>query len=127
MQIAIVFCLSAESRLISTTTYASRDDIDVVLKSVKTTFDTAKLKAADAPDSSAYQSLISLAGSLTSHLATVSRPLPRMIVFTMPTTYPALALSQRVYYTADRFDELIDENKIVHPAFCPKLIRGLSA
>jgi len=71
--------------------------------------------------------LITLGGSLISNLSTVARPLPRMITFDLATTYPALALSQRVYYVANRSDEIVDENKIVHPAFCPKEIRGLSS
>jgi len=40
---------------------------------------------------------------------------------------PALTLSQQIYYIADRSDEIIDENKIIHPAFCLREIRGLSA
>jgi len=83
--------------------------------------------SADAPDTTAHQKITILAGNLISYLSDVSRPLPRMVTFTLMASLPALTVSQRVYYTADRSDEIIDENKIVHPAFCMREIRGLSA
>lgn len=123
---AIVYCLAAESRIVASLTFVSRDDVSAMIKRVVAVFETAKVKSADAPDSSIYRSIITMSGSLIRHLTTTSYPLPRMITFSLSSSLPALALSQRIYYVADRSDELVDENKIVHPAFCPRSIRGLS-
>jgi len=127
VQMAIIFCLSTESRLISALTFTSRDDVEMLMGKMRNVFDVARVLAADAPDTSAYQKLTILAGNAISHLSDVSRPLPRMVTFELTASLPVLTVSQRVYYTADRSDEIIDENKIIHPAFCTREIRGLSA
>lgn len=127
VQIAIIFCLSTESRIIAALTFTSRDDIELMLSNVRNTFDIARLLSADAPDTSAYQQLTILAGSVINHLSSVSRPLPRMVKFSLLASLPSLTLSQRLYYNAERSDEIVAENKIVHPAFCMREIRGLSA
>lgn len=126
VQMAIVFCLSAESQIISKMLFVSRNDVDAMISVMKIAFDTARELAADAPDSSTYQALIGLSGALTSHLASVARPLPRMITFDLPISLPVLTLSNRIYYVTDRWEEIVLENKIVHPAFCPREIIGLS-
>lgn len=127
VQMAIVFCLSTESRIISELGFKSREDIELLIDKMKIAFDTARLLTADAPDTSAYQQLTNLAGALMAHLADVARPLPRMVTFELKAAMPALALSQYVYYEAGRWEEIVDENKVVHPLFCPRTIRGLSA
>lgn len=127
VQMAIIFCLSTESRMISVMKFNSRNDVETMINKMRGVFDTARLLSADAPDTSPYQKLTILAGNLINHLSDVSRPLPRMITFILTASLPALTLSQRLYYTAERSDEIIDENKIIHPAFCMREIRGLSA
>jgi len=127
VQMGIVYCLSAESRIISEMTFVSRNDVDLMIDKMKTAFDTARELVADAADSSAYRALIQLSGALTNHLANVSRPLPRMVTFDMRVVLPALTLSNRVYHDPTRWEEICDENKIVHPAFCPMSIVGLSS
>lgn len=126
VQAAIGFCLSAESRIIVTIEYERRDDVELAISVMKTAFDTAREMAADDIDSGGYQSLTYLAGALTNHLAANALKLPRTVRFNLKTTYPALALSQRVYYDASRSDELIAENRVINPAFCPRDITGLA-
>jgi len=127
VQSAIVYCLSTESRIIAGIEFKSRDDVEAMMKKMKAVFDTARELAADQEDSACYQSLTFLAGALTQHLATTARPLARMVKFTLPTNMPSLVLSQRLYYEASRSEELVEENKIIHPAFCLREIRGLAS
>lgn len=127
VQIAILFCLSAESRMITKIEFESRDDVEARMQASNLAFHTARDLAADMNDSSAYQSLTFLAGALTNHLANIARPLPRMVTFKMAIGLPALSLSNRIYYTAERWEEVVKENHIIHPAFCMKEIRGLSS
>lgn len=126
VQAAIGFCMGAESRTITTLEFTSRDDVEAMIATMKIAFDTARELASDALDSSSYQTLTFLAGALTNHLANISRPLPRIVTFRMAERTPALALSNRIYYTADRAEEIVAENHIIHPAFCPNEIRGLA-
>ena len=127
VQCAISFCLSVEAQLITNLEFTIRDDVDEMIRTMKSAFDIARDQAADGNDSSIYQQLTYLAGSLTAHLANVARPLPRMITFSPKATEPALVLSNRYYYDPERWEELVLENKIVHPAFCPRELRGLAS
>jgi hypothetical protein len=127
VQTATAYCLAAEARIIGDIEFKSRDDVDAMIQTMKAAFDTARDLAADSNDSSCYQTLTSLAGALTAYLANTSRPLPRMVTFKMATTLPALTLSQRIYYTANRWEEVVDENKTIHPAFMQRDIIGLAS
>lgn len=123
---SIIFCLSTESQMIASINYTNRDDVDLVLGKMRVAFDTARNIIATVDDPAPYQALLSLAGSLAHHLAMTALPLPRMITFTMPGPLPALAASYFVYYDATRWEELVDGNRIIHPAFCRRELRGLS-
>lgn len=126
VQMAVVFCLSAESRLISAATFVSRDDVESVINTMRAAFSFAREASADSVGSEAYRNLTFLAGALTNHLANTSLSLPRMVNLSMPKTLPALVISHRLYRDSSRWNELVDENKIVHPAFMPRQIRALS-
>lgn len=123
---AITFCLATESRMVANMTFVSRDDCEAMMKKMKIAFDAARDLAADAIDSNTYQTLTFLAGGLTNHLATSARPLPRMVNFNMALSLPSLAASHRIYYVADRAEELAAENHVIHPAFMPMALRGLN-
>lgn len=126
VQMGILFCLSTESRLIIKMEFTSRDDVEAMMNKMRDVFDIARVLSADAQDTTPYQKLTILAGNLISHLSDVARPLPRMVTFALAASFPSLTLSQRIYYTADRAEEIVAENKIIHPAFCMREIRGLS-
>jgi len=127
VQSGISFCLATEARMVSALTFVSRDDVELMMSRMKLAFDAARDKVADMSDSSVYRQLTYLAGALTNHLATKSRPLPSMVTFKMQANLPSLVFSQRVYYEASRADELAQENRIIHPAFCLRDMRGLGA
>jgi prophage DNA circulation protein len=71
--------------------------------------------------------VLKLHAAITMHLTETARPLPRMIAFQFNMTMPSVVLAQRLYADASRADELRAENKIVHPAFCPRQGLALSA
>ena len=73
-----------------------------------------------------YRALISLHASVTYHLYETARPLPQMLNFEFTQTRPTLVQSYRLYATASRADELRRENKVVHPAFSPRVGRALA-
>lgn len=127
VQMGIGFCLSVESQLITELEFNSRTDVDIMLKRMTAAFSTARELAADSDNSVFYQNLTRLGGSLINFLASESRPMPRMVQFNLPVPMPALALSHRIYYTAERWEEIVAENKIINPAFCPKSITGMSS
>lgn len=123
---AIIFCLSTESRLITTTEFVSRDDVEATMTRMRLAFDEARDIICEVDDPAPYQALLALGGSLMNHLSATALQLPRVVTFKLSAPFPALTASQMIYYEPDRWEELIDENQIVHPAFCSRELRGLS-
>jgi len=122
----IRLCLATEATIISTLDFVSRQDVENVKTTLQQPFADAEEIAADDMDQMTFQSLISLHGALTNHLVATARPLPRMLNYQFFTPLPSLVLAYRLYEDASRADEVRDENKVVHPAFCPVVGKALS-
>ena len=108
-------------------TFVSRGDVDTVIQSLIQPFEDAEEIAADSMDPATFQALVALHGAITNHLVKTALPLPRMLMFQFFDTLPSLVLAHRLYADAGRADELVAENKIVHPLFCPTVGRALSS
>jgi len=124
---AILYCLTTESVLLTGQTFKCSDDVIAMMKRMKAAFDAAREVAADAMDSATYQNVTYLAGSLINHLNLTALQLPKIVQFSYQTNLPSLFLANLIYQDTTRSDELIDENKVVHPLFMPLQIQGLSA
>ena len=108
-------------------TYISRQDVETVKASLRQPFNDAEEIAADDMDQAAFAALIALDAAVTNFLVTTARPLPRMIGYRFAASLPSLVLAYRLYQDASRADQLVQENKVVHPAFCPAIGLALSA
>jgi len=126
-QICILFVLAQEVRVLTETTFVSRDDVEIVQARMKNWFALAKELAADELDSASYQAVIDMAAACTRYLVDTARPLSRMVNYEINAVMPALALANYIYGDGSRSDEIVNENKVVHPAFCPISFRALSA
>ncbi|HEY2210278.1 MAG TPA: hypothetical protein VGH62_01420 [Bradyrhizobium sp.] len=127
MNFAVRMALAEEAQILAATTFASREDIDNYFNQINAAFDDAESVAANALDKVAYRALIALHAAVSDDLANRARPLPRMVSYTFPNRMPSLWMVQRLYYDASRNDELIGENKPVHPLFMPSSGVALSA
>lgn len=125
--VGIRFCLAFETFIISNMTFVSRQDVDALKHTIQTPFQEAEEIAADSMDQMTFQALISMHGALVNHLVQTARPLPQMLQFEFAQPMPSLVLAYRLYGDASRADELREENKVVHPAFCPPTGQALSA
>lgn len=123
---SIRFCLINEARIAAATTFASRDDVNRVLDRLDVAFDAAEIVAANSLDATAYRAIVSLHAAVAADLTARARKLPRIVTETFPARRPALWLANRLYGDASRADELIAENKPVHPAFVPQTVRVLA-
>jgi hypothetical protein len=123
---AIQYCLTTECIFITQMTFKSRDDVQVMMARMTNAFNQARDNAAERMDSATYQNLTYLAGSIINHLASVALTVPRLVRFTYNMSWPALSLANLIYQDTSRSDELIGENKTVHPLFCQRSIIGLS-
>ena len=119
-------CLATMAEVVAATSFISRQQVDAIKLRLLPPFQDAEEVAADEMDHMTFQSLISLHGALTNHLVQTGLPLPRMMYYQFYKTMPSLVLAYRLYDDASRCDELRNENKIVHPAFCPRLGEALS-
>jgi hypothetical protein len=112
-------CLAVIAEIVSDMTFVSRQQVDVIKTALQQPFQDAEEIAADEMDQMTFQTLISTNGELTNHLVQIALPLPRLLQYQFYSVMPSLVLAYRLYDDASRCDEVRDENKIVHPAFCP--------
>lgn len=124
---SVRFCLATEGEIIASMSFVSRQDVVAIKNGLQQPFAEAEEIAADDMDSMTYQALVGLHGAITNHLVETARPLPKMLKYRFADVLPTLVLAYRLYDDAGRADEVREENKIVHPAFCPITGQALSA
>lgn len=127
MGVCIGLCFSAQGTIISGMDFVSRQDVERIKNVIQVPFQEAEEAAADAMDQATYMALVQLHAAITNFLVETARPLPRMLNYQFASSYPSLVLAYKLYDDASRADEVRSENKIVHPAFCPRLGLALSA
>jgi prophage DNA circulation protein len=123
----IRLCLATEAAIIAAMDFVSRQDVEAIKRQLYQPFRDAQEIAADDMDQATFQALISLNGAMVNHLVATARPLPRMLNFQFFEPLPSLVMAYKLYDDASRCDELREENKVVHPAFCPPTGKALSA
>jgi prophage DNA circulation protein len=112
--------LASDARILAAMTFRSRDEVEDIALAVNAAFSQTAEVAADDLDAGTYMSIIGLHGAVTQHLAARGRLLPRVIIYSYQMVMPALRMAQRAYANAGRYQELIDENRVVHPLFMPR-------
>jgi prophage DNA circulation protein len=120
-------CLATECYILAGMTFISRQQVDEIKTALFQPFQDAEEIAADDMDQMTFQSLITLHGAITNHLVQTALPLPRMLQYQFFQVLPSLVMAYKFYDDASRADELRDENKVVHPAFCPLVGEALSS
>jgi prophage DNA circulation protein len=121
-----IMCLAGMARIITTTTFTSRDDVQLTIDLMRSALDPMKEVAADELPAETYQAVNNLGAAVMRHLARTELSLPRKIIYNAKQPKAGYALAYLIYADADRSDEIIRENKIVHPAFMPATVRVLS-
>jgi hypothetical protein len=124
---AIQYCLTTECILITQMTFTSRNDTQTMMKRMTDAFNIARDNAAERMDSATYQNLTYLAGSIVNYLNSTGLTLPRAVQFNYQVSWPSLTMANLIYHDASRAEEIAQENKVVHPLFCPRSITALSA
>jgi hypothetical protein len=119
--------LVTQAYIIANMTFISREQVSQIRATLQQPFFNAEEIAADEMDQMTFQSLIALHGAITNHLVQTALPLPRMLNYQFYAPLPSLVMAYKLYDDASRADELRDENKIVHPAFCPLSGEALSS
>lgn len=122
----INFTLASEARLLSGTTFASRDDVDAMRSEMNASFPPMEEVAADAMDQMTYQALVRCHAAVMLYLVETARPLPRMLRFSFAASLSTLGVAYKLYSDAGRGDEVRGENKVIHPAFMQRIGRALS-
>jgi prophage DNA circulation protein len=116
---AVNLVLATEARIIAYMNFQSREEVDRIADAMNAAFSEAETIAADDCDQGSYMVMINLHGTVVKLLADRGRMLPRIISYKYQMVMPALRMSQRAYATPSRYQDLINENQIVHPAFMP--------
>jgi prophage DNA circulation protein len=124
---SIHLALAQEGKIVTTMVFTSRQDVDALILAIQTPFNTAEEVAADTMSGADYIALIELRAAIVNHLVATARPLPSMLSYQFAQSLPTLIISQRLYGDASHYDEIRNENKVVHPAFCPMNGQALSS
>ena len=123
-QAGILFALITESKIVADMTFKSREDVQAMIVRMNEAFE--QVKNSETIDSTTYRRVIALGGALMYHLGQTELQLPRHVKYVLPAPQPALYVANRIYADASRYEEIVEENKIVHPAFCPRELNVLS-
>lgn len=124
---SVRMALVEEARILAATTFASRNQINRYVDLVRENFEAAILVAAGNMDNVAYQALLSLQNAVVNDLSTRALQLPRLINYSTPRRTGALYLSQRIYQDPTRVLEILNENDVIAPNFCPQQLQVLSS
>lgn len=124
---AIIFSFVEQCQIIAVMEFRSRTDVNLVIDKMVPIIDEIKLNRTESFLVSDYQNFVALSALLIQHLSATERQLPRILQLTFPANFPSLALANRIYADASRSDELIAENRTVHPAFMARDILALSS
>ena len=111
--------LVEQARILSATTFSSSNDVSAAIAANNTNFSGAEETVADSGDVGTYQAMIALHASVTRDLINRALQLPSLVTYSVPRSLPSLTLAKRLYGDSTRADELVAENKVIHPAFCP--------
>jgi prophage DNA circulation protein len=115
----INMALVEQARILSSTTFTSSNDVSAAIASNNANFIAAEETVADSGDVSTYQALVALHGSVTRDLINRALQLPSLVTYSFPRSLPSLVMAWRLYADSTRADELVAENKVIHPAFMP--------
>lgn len=124
--VGMVFSFVEQCTMISKIEFVSRSDVETMITRMNLVIEVLKLEVAELLDGMDYQQLTMLAASLVQHLASTERKLPQIVNVTMPRVRSSLSISNYFYADGHRSDEVINENKVINPVFCPRGIRVLS-
>jgi prophage DNA circulation protein len=122
----IQLALVTEARLIVAMTFRSRTDVESVRNTVNSGFAAAAESMADQMDAMTYRAVVALHAAVSFFLVETARPLPQMLNYRFAQPMTTLGIAHRLYADATRADEIRDENRIIHPLFCPMTGRALS-
>ena len=124
---SIQMALAQIGKIIAAMTFVSRQDVDAMITAIQGPFADAEETAADSMDSMTYRGLITLHAAIVDHLTTAARPLPEMLTYQFAAALPSIVISHKLYGDASRYDQIRDENKVVHPLFCPTIGQALAS
>jgi prophage DNA circulation protein len=123
---SIRFALVQSVRILAATDFTSRPQVDGYIDLMNAAFDAAETVAANRFDQASYRSLVQLHAAVTFDLVSRERTLPTIVFYNFAVPRPALWIANRLYGGEDRAQELVNENRPVHPAFMQMPVRALS-
>lgn len=115
-----------EAMASATVELRSRAEAEEMLARFNAAFDPAIDAAADAGEGDVYRGLRSVHASVVRRLLDDARPLPQLITYRFAKSMPSLVLAHRLYGDASRQVEIVEENRIMRPAFSPAEGKALS-
>lgn len=123
----INMALVEQARILAATAFTSSNDVSAAIASNNANFSSAEETIADSGDVATYQALIALHASVTRDLVNRGLQLPSLVTYSLARSLPSLVVSLRLYGDSTHADDLVAQNKVIHPAFMPASGIALSA
>lgn len=123
---ALQLIIAAGARVLAATDIVSRAEADGWLSRMNDAFDAAEDLAASDGDISQHRALVALHAAVANDLVTRGRPLPAMVEYRFSSRLPSLTLANSLYGDGGRAEELVRENRPIHPLFMPRVGQALS-
>src|SRR5215471_3025895 len=127
IQTSLLLTLAAESQIVIGMTFTSSNDVVTMIQRMGAAFEQVRLTMLDFLPVAVYETFGSLSAALMQHLYLTELQLPRVIDYRTAQPMPALKIAYDIYADASRYIEDADENRVIHPAFCPINLTVLSS
>lgn len=136
---SLIYTISQQVRILAGMTFTNRDEVNKYMIAVVNSFEPVLHELNDFGDPTTGFAFIRLKAACIRDLGERGRLLPYVVYYSWQKSFPALTMANRLYPdatlappmqgsdTSDRSDEIVAENKVIHPAFLPLTIRALSA
>jgi hypothetical protein len=126
VDVMLVMTVSSMADIMRKFVFRSRDDVQKMIDRMTAALEPVKEAAADRLPAATYNAVNRLGSMVMFHLSQTELTLPRIVSFTYTTPLPSLVIAYRIYGDASRSDEIVAENRVIHPAFMPLKVRALS-
>lgn len=113
--------------IIPTIQFSSLNDAQACLTLVTGLLDAEILIAMNNFEDAVSSNMQDLRAQVVQSLTGQGANLAPLVTRTFPTSLPACVISQRLYQTSDRADDIVARNDIIHPGFCPTSLTVLAS
>jgi len=126
VETCLIYTIVEQSRLAASTTFVSTDDVQNMIGRLGSAFEDVAVNWWDRMPAAPFESIAALSSAVMQHLNITELQVPRINIYTTAQPMPLLVTAYSLYEDVSRWEEIIAENGVIHPAFPPLTLNVLS-